>query len=344
MMDGIKRHKNSLICTGLLLLWGIVVVAAFSAGANRVYAREVLECLAESLRQLFTGQAPLQHPGIRRLIVEEQLPRILAGALVGACLSIAGSLYQGVFQNPKVSPDLLGASGGAMFGAALCIILGLRQILVPISFFFGLGAVALAYLVSVKSAGNQSTTLLLAGVMVSAFFTSALKVLTSIADPYSQLPEITYWTMGSLRGIGYETILLTLPYMLVGLVISLALRWPVNLFTMGEDEARSMGVNAGAVRLAVVLAATMMTSASVALAGKIEWIGLVIPHLSRMLVGYDFRIQLPVSMLLGSTMMVGMDLLARYWWYEIPLNVMTAVVGLPFFLYLIVSRRNRFTA
>ena len=273
------------------------------------------------------------------VVLNVRLPRILAASLIGAALSVAGVSYQGMFRNPMVSPDLLGASTGAGFGAALALFLSLSYFGVTLSAFcFGLAAVLLAYLISRKSRMDSTLSMVLAGMMISSLFTSGTSLIKLVADTENQLPAITYWLMGSLTSIlGRDVRFAALP-ILLGLVPLLLLRWRINLLTLSEAEARSMGVDTRRLRLVVIFCATLMTAASVAISGMIGWVGLVIPHFCRILFGYDYRKLLPSCALLGAAFLILVDTIARtITTAEIPLGILTSFVGAPVFLYLILS-------
>ncbi|MBR4703614.1 MAG: iron ABC transporter permease [Oscillospiraceae bacterium] len=273
-----------------------------------------------------------------------RLPRILLSCLVGCCLSTAGASYQGVFQNPMASPDLLGATNGAAFGAALAILLGGNSRIITLSAFcFSILTVAAAFLISRVAGGKRVLTLVLAGIMVGSLFSAGTSFIKLVADPSNQLPEITYWLMGSLSGARWNEVGLAVIPMLIGLLPLLLLRWRVNVLTLGDDEARTMGVNAGRVRLLVILCATLITAASVAVSGMIGWVGLVIPHLSRKLVGNDYRYLMPASMLFGAAFLLAVDDVSRNLMaLEIPIGILTAFVGAPFFIWLITRKGDAF--
>ena len=269
-----------------------------------------------------------------------RMPRVVAGALIGAGLSAAGAAYQGLFRNPLVSPDVLGASSGAGFGAAIAIFMGMNYAIVSIfAFICGLTAVSVAYIISTRVRRNQTLGMVLAGIMISSLFGSATSFIKLVADPNNVLPAITFWLMGSIAGVRESRLIWAAIPILAGLLILLILRWKLNLLAMGDDEARSMGVNTKAMRVIIVSSATLITAACVAISGLIGWVGLVIPHFARILVGYDYRVVLPVSMLMGASFMMLVDDLARsIVTAEIPLGIITAFVGAPFFLYLILDR------
>lgn len=278
-----------------------------------------------------------------KVVFAVRLPRVAAAALVGAALAVSGAAYQGMFRNPMVSPDILGASTGAGFGAAVAILLGAGYFgISAAAFCCGLLAVAAAWLVSRLSRTNQTVTLILAGMMISSLFSAGTSFVKLVADTQQQLPAITYWLMGSLSSIKDKDVLfLSIPVTL-GMIPLLVLRWRMNLLTLGEEEAQSMGVNTRRLRGAVIVCATLLTSASVAVSGMIGWVGLVIPHFCRMLFGYDYRRLIPAGALFGASFLLIVDDIARLVTTgELPLGILTAFVGAPLFVYLIVTGGGR---
>lgn len=272
-------------------------------------------------------------------VLNIRFPRICAAALIGAALSVAGVSYQGMFRNPMVSPDLLGASTGAGFGATLAILLGFSYFGITLAAFVcGLIAVAAAYVIGRKGRLRSSLSMVLAGMMISSLFNSGTSYLKLMADTESQLPAITYWLMGALTSVKNRDLQFAALPILLGLIPLLCLRWRMNLLTLSEAEARSMGVDTGRLRLVVVACATLMTAASVSISGMIGWVGLVIPHICRLLFGYDYRKLLPASALLGASFLMIVDDLARLLTTsEIPLGILTSLLGAPLFLYLILT-------
>jgi iron complex transport system permease protein len=262
--------------------------------------------------------------------------------LIGSALSGAGAAYQSLFQNPMVSPDVLGASAGAGFGAAIGISFSFSFLGVTLtSFSFGIGAVAIACFISTRMRHDPAFGMVLAGIMTGSLFSSGISYLKLIADPNDTLPSITYWLMGSLASIRSQDVALASVPILLGLVPLLLLRWRLNILAMGEEEARSLGIHTGRLRLIVVCCATLATSAGVAVSGMIGWVGLVIPNLARMLVGSDNRHLMPASIMLGGIYLVLVDTLARLIAAsEIPLGILTSFVGAPFFLYLMLRRQR----
>ena len=302
--------------------------------------------LGQVVRILLSGVLPLEQTWTGNMaiaVLNVRLPRILLACLVGCGLSAAGTGYQTVFQNPMAAPDILGASSGACFGAALAILTGQSAVMITVfAFLASLLSVALVYLVGNHTRGNRVVNLLLAGIMVGSLFSACTSYIKLVADPTNQLPQITYWLMGSLSGTRMGTVRFAAVCMAVGLVPLLLLRWRMNLLTLSPDEARAMGVHTDRLRLAVILSSTVLTAAAVSVSGMIGWVGLVIPHLSRRIVGSDCRRLMPMSCLFGAAFLLLVDNMARCLTAtEIPIGILTAFVGAPFFIYLMVKGGDR---
>ena len=302
--------------------------------------------LGQVVRILLSGVLPLEQTWTDNMaiaVLNVRLPRILLACLVGCGLSAAGTGYQTVFQNPMAAPDILGASSGACFGAALAILTGQGAVMITVfAFLASLLSVALVYLVGNHTRGNRVVNLLLAGIMVGSLFTAGTSYIKLVADPTNQLPQITYWLMGSLSGTRMGTVKFAAVCMAVGLVPLLLLRWRMNLLTLSPDEARAMGVHTDRLRLAVILSSTVLTAAAVSVSGMIGWVGLVIPHLSRRIVGSDCRRLMPMACLFGAAFLLLVDNMARCLTAtEIPIGILTAFVGAPFFIYLMVRGGDR---
>ena len=302
--------------------------------------------LGQVVRILLSGMLPLEQTWTDNMaiaVLNVRLPRILLACLVGCGLSAAGTGYQTVFQNPMAAPDILGASSGACFGAALAILTGQSAVMITVfAFLASLLSVALVYLVGNHTRGNRVVNLLLAGIMVGSLFSACTSYIKLVADPTNQLPQITYWLMGSLSGTRMGTVKFAAVCMAVGLVPLLLLRWRMNLLTLSPDEARAMGVHTERLRLAVILSSTVLTAAAVSVSGMIGWVGLVIPHLSRRIVGSDCRRLMPMACLFGAAFLLLVDNMARCLTAtEIPIGILTAFVGAPFFIYLMVRGGDR---
>jgi iron complex transport system permease protein len=277
------------------------------------------------------------------VLLSIRLPRVVAALLVGAALAAAGACYQTLFRNPLVSPDILGVSAGAGLGAVLGIFLSLPVAAIQLmGFAGGMAAVALVgFVAAAVRTGDRTLILVLAGVVVGALTGAATSLLKVLADPYDQLPAITFWLLGSLAGIKTEDVLPALPIVAVGLAPLVLLRWRINVLALGDEEARAVGVEAGRLRLSVIVCATLITASVVAIAGVVGWVGLVIPHIARMFVGPGFGRLLPAAALLGAGYMLAVDTLARtISGTEVPLGILTAVVGAPFFLWLLARGRR----
>ena len=270
-----------------------------------------------------------------------RLPRILLAILVGAALSVSGPSYQCIFRNPMAAPDVLGASTGSAFGAALAIVQGLDGMGITLcAFLSGLLCMGLVMLCTRFSRGSPVLGLILSGIMISSLFQAGTSYIKLIADPHDTLPEITYWMMGSLSGAGVEDLAWLWIPLLLGFVPLFLLRWKINLLTMEEEQARALGISTRRLRGVVIVCATLLVAASVSVSGIIGWVGLVVPHMARKLVGSDCRVLLPASFLLGGGFLLLVDDLARtLYTTELPLGILTAVIGAPFFLYLL-SRKE----
>jgi iron complex transport system permease protein len=312
------------------------LLAAFAIGHYPVSLADVFHVLAAKI----TGHAPDVSPVVENVIWQVRGPRVIAAVLVGAALAVAGTAFQGLFRNPLVSPDILGASSGAALGAVLGIYFSLGIFAIQgLAFVGGLVAVAAVYLIgSMVRARDPILVLVLTGVVVGAFLGAGVGLVKYLADPYNQLPAMTFWLLGSLAATSVADLMPLFGPVAIGTLVLIALRWRMNVMSLPEEEARALGVPTGPLRIAIVAAATLVTSASVATAGVIGWIGLVVPHLARTLVGPDFARLIPAAALLGGGFLLAIDTLARSTAViEIPLGILTAVVGTPFFIWLLAS-------
>lgn len=265
-----------------------------------------------------------------------RLPRTLLNCFVGAGLAVAGGAFQGIFRNPLVSPDVLGVSSGAAFGAALGILLsGMNHLATVMALLFGIVSVFMTYTLS-KLRGESSTlSLVLSGMIISAVFSALISLIKYVADPYDKLPAITYWLMGSFASASYSNLQLAGIPIFLGTVVLLLLRWRINILSLGDEDAYSLGVNPVKTRRVIIIMATLITASCVTVTGVIGWVGLVIPHICRMLIGVDHMKLLPVSCVVGAAFMIIVDLIARtVTAAEIPIGILTALVGAPFFALL----------
>ncbi|MDM7456337.1 MAG: iron ABC transporter permease [Tepidimonas sp.] len=316
----------------LFILAAALVAALLAAFAFGPYPLSPLDALAA----LWAG--PGADNDAATVVWQLRLPRIVAGLLVGAALSAAGAAYQGMFRNPLVSPDILGVAAGAGLGAALAIYFGLPLIAVQaIAFMGGLVAVAAVVFVAAQVRRHDPVlVLVLAGVAVGTLFSAGISLIKVLADPSVQLPSITFWLLGGLNAVAASDLWIAAPLVVVALTPMLLLRWRVNLLSLSDEEAAALGVNVSRLRGILIVSATLMTAAAVSMAGIVGWIGLVVPHAARLLVGPEFSRLLPASVLLGAAFLIAADTLARSMAsIELPLGILTAFVGAPVFLWLL---------
>lgn len=328
-----------LILVLLPLITGVVCVGL---GRYAISPREVLSTLLRKLLLLF-GQESSEAPRSETIVWTMRVPRVLLAMLVGGGLSVAGAAFQSLFSNPLATPDTLGVASGASLGAALGLLWGLPMMAVQVlALICGFCAVLLTFLVgSRRDSAQTMTSIVLAGMVISSLFTAFVSLVKYVADSDSQLPAITYWLMGSLASAVWPTLRFGAPFLIAGIVVLMALRWRLNILPLSEDEARSTGVNLTALRVVVSLAATMITAASVAMCGQVAWIGLLIPHICRMLFGSDSTRLVPSSLSLGAVFMTLVDTLSRSATAsEIPISILTAIIGAPFFIHLLRQSRG----
>lgn len=320
----------------LVIILIAIIIISFQLGRYPVPTKELFAILLSKfypVQHYWTDQA-------EAILFNVRMPRIILACLVGCCLSAAGTSYQGIFQNPMAAPDILGATAGAAFGAALAILhYGNSGMITLSAFCFSLLSVAMVYLISKRAKGKDILALILSGIMVSSLFSAGTSYIKLVADPNDQLPAITYWLIGSLAGAEMKQIKFAIIPMASGLIVLFLLKWQLNLLTMGDDEARTMGVNTRHIRFIVIICATLVTAASVSVSGMISWVGLVIPHLARKIVGNNYRDLMPASMVLGAIFLLVVDNVSRNLLaVEIPLGILTAFIGAPFFIYLIIRK------
>ncbi|WP_425336396.1 FecCD family ABC transporter permease [Yokenella regensburgei] len=311
------------------------VTLALISGAYHLDLAQVIALIA---------QPDTLSPEDRIVFWQIRLPRILAALLLGAALAGAGTTYQGMFRNPLVSPDILGVSAGAGLGACTAILLGLPMVLIQLyAFCGGLLVVAGVWLITRRVRRHDPVlTLVLVGIALGTLCGAGISLIKILADPYTQLPSITFWLLGGLSSVTLRDLSVAAPVILTGMVPLLLLRWRMNLLTLSDDEARSLGINVARLRLGLIVCATLITASTVAIAGIIGWIGLVVPHIGRLLTGNNHQQLLPVAMGIGAILLLVTDTLARAASStEIPLGILTAFVGAPFFLLLLLRGGSR---
>jgi len=319
----------------LVLLVGIAVIL----GPYRIAPANLIAFLIAKL----TGAASPLPASAEAVILQIRLPRIFAAMAIGAALAASGAAYQSLFRNPLVSPDILGVSAGAAFGAVVGIFLSLPVLgIEAASFVGGLAAVAIVYGIAAAIRGRDAVlVLVLAGVVIGALFGAGVGLLKYLADPYNQLPAITFWLLGSLAATNPRDLTSLAPAVVIGLIPLGLLRWQIDVMTLGEEEATALGLDTRMLRIVVIAAATLMTSAAVAASGIIGWVGLVVPHLARLIVGPAFVRLLPISVLFGAGYLLAVDTAARtIGAVELPLGVLTAAFGTPVFLWLLAFSRR----
>jgi iron complex transport system permease protein len=327
-----------LVVAALLLAFVAALGLALAIGPFPLAADDV----SGALRRLIGLTGRPETPG-EIVLMRVRLPRVAAAALVGAALAGAGTAYQTLFRNPLVSPDILGVATGAGLGAVAGILLSLPVVgIQAFAFAVGLGTVALVYLIATTLRHHERTlVLVLSGIVVGALAGACISLVKILADPYDQLPAITFWLLGSLAGVKLADLAAVLPLVAAGLVPLVLMRWRIGVLSLGEDEARSLGVDVTRLRLVVIAAATLMTASVVAVSGVIGWVGLMIPHIARMIVGPNFDRLLPAAMLLGASFMLVVDTVGRSMAHiETPIGILTAVLGAPFFLWLLARGRR----
>ena len=330
------KNKHALIVVILVILLLGVMLVSLLLGRFSISVRECLGILASKIFPVEPYWTQVQD----NMLWLVRVPRIGIAVLVGMALSIAGTSYQCIFRNPMAAPDILGASTGAAFGAALAILMGRSNTEITAwAFLSSIACVALVLLCARICRGNPIVNLVLAGIMIGSLFSASPSYLKLIADPHNTLPAITYWMMGSIAGANMAKLQYVWIPMLIALVPIVVLRWKINLLTMDDEEAKTMGINTERVRVIVIICATLLTAASVSVSGMIGWVGLVIPHLARRMVGNDCRILIPTAGLTGGIFLLLVDDVARnLYTTELPLGILTAFVGAPFFIYLMARK------
>ena len=338
-----SKRKGLIAFIAVTTLLALAFIASFCIGRYSISPARVLQSIGNGIKNgagEFSGWGTAEDTVVWLV----RMPRICAAILVGAALAAAGATYQGLFRNPMVSPDILGASAGASVGACFMMLMNQSSAMIQAgAFVTGIIAVTLSYFLSkaIGRGSNMILLLVLCGMTVNTLFQAVVSIIKYLADTESQLPEMTYWLMGSIAKVSYRDLLFFLIPFAVGIVPIVALRWKLNVLSFGEDEAKAMGVNVGAVRVVCIICATLLTAAVVSVAGTIGWVGLMIPHLVRFLVGPNNKTLIPLSLLTGGLFMLIIDNFCRSLRaYEIPLGVLSSRVGAPFFIFIIYKRRG----
>ena len=322
------KKRNSLITILLVVLLILLVLVSLCIGKYNI---NILDLFNNNLDEMS-----------KNVIFNLRLPRVLAALVVGASLSLAGASYQGLFRNPLISSDFLGVSSGAAIGAAISILLSLSTIYISLfSFIGGIIAVVITTLIPTLIKNRSNMTLVLSGIIVSSFMSSILGFIKFIADPNSQLASITYWTMGSFSYVNLSNLLPLLIVIIPSTIVLILISWWIDVMSMGEEEAKTLGTNVKLIKTIVIIASTLLTSSSVCLVGTIGWVSLIIPHLTRLIFGYSNKKVIPLSILLGAIFMLLVDSLTRVIGpIEMPVSIMTGIIGVPFFIWLLVKRKD----
>jgi iron complex transport system permease protein len=330
-----SRYRQQLMLLSILLFISFFVSLSLGRYSNNPI--DVLNVFLSKVGFSQTGDSVMES-----IIFYVRMPRIVVSILVGAMLSLSGAVYQGVFKNPLISPDLLGVSSGASVGAALAIMLGAslaqRQLM---AFIGGLFAVYLSTSIPKLFKNRNNMMLVLSGIIVSGFLCSILAIMKFIAEEQTELASIVFWQMGSMAKVLGREIIAISPVFVVCTVILLLLSWRINILSFGDLEAKSLGININQIRGIVIICASLLTASAVSVSGTIGWVGLVIPHLGRILVGTDHTKLIPTTVVMGALFMLVIDTLARTISnVEIPLSILTGFVGAPLFAYLLYRQRT----
>lgn len=334
-MKSIKKYQNFLFA----LLLFVLFFYSLSVGRIEIDIKNIFNILLNNFINLDSNYKELEE----KIIELVRLPRVLMALVIGAGLAVAGASLQGIFRNPLAGPEILGVSSGAAFGGALAILLFDKAIMIiSLAFIFGLSSILLISFLSRVKGQNPILMVVLSGVVIGALFSALTSLLTYIADPEDKLPAIVYWLLGSLAGANFEKLLIVSIPTILGILLIYLLRYRLNLLSLGEEEAKSLGVNTQKTKWLILAIVTFIISSCVALCGIIGWVGLIIPHFARMLVGADHKKLIPLSILIGASYLLVIDNLARTLGEsEIPLSVLTAIIGAPIFIYLLRKMQNK---
>ena len=324
----------------IIILPFIIFFVSLFLGRFSVDFKMVLKILSNYF--LNTNYEKTWTDSAAKVIIEVRFPRAVMAALIGAGLSVSGATYQGMFHNPLVSPYILGVSAGGSFGAALGIVLSLPYLYIQlIAFSFGIIAVLITFFLSHVYKSTPILMLVLAGTVVSAFFQALLSAIKFTADGDEKLPAITFWLMGSLGNVSLQDLLLSIIPITVSIIGLLAIRWRINVLSLGDKEARSLGIHTERIKIVIIVFSTIITSTAVSICGIIGWVGQVIPHFCRMLVGPDHKALLPATVFVGAAYILLVDNLCRLLTAtEIPMGILTAIIGAPIFAYLLRKTRG----
>ena len=333
-----KKNGRKLVIPVLFVVLILLILACLCVGKYSISPGECIRIIFGKL----TGAAPSWDGMDEKMLIGVRLPRTIAAVIVGAALSLSGAVYQGIFKNPLVSPDFLGVSSGACVGAAIAILMSLSSLAVQIfAFAGGIIAVALTLFIPRVMRSKSNIMLVLAGIIVGGAMSSILGFIKYIADPETQLAAITYWQLGSFAYVDNAAVLSVIPLCIIAAVIVIAMSWWINILSLGEQEAASLGANVGVLRGVCIVCSTVLTASAVCISGTIGWVGLVIPHFGRMIAGSDNRRLLPAAALIGGIFMLFVDTVTRIIGpAEMPVSILTGLIGAPFFAWLLYRQRR----
>lgn len=327
-----NTENNLRFCSALIILPIISALIALSFGRYFIPIGNILSC--------FMGK---DIGGVAKSIIWDiRVPRVILAMLVGAGLSVSGLMMQALFANPLATPDTIGVGSGASFGAVIAILFNASILMVECtSILFGLVAITITFFIARNDEMNLSFVIL-AGIMVSAIFSSLVSLVKYVANPDFKLPEITFWLMGSLASSGYKNLVVTAPLIIISLVIAYLFRWRLNLLSLSEDDLNTSGINVKLFRIIVMVLSTILSASVVAMCGQVGFVALIVPHFCKMLFGDDNILLVPASISIGATFMIIVDTIARsISSNEIPISILTSLIGAPFFIYIIKGTSNK---
>lgn len=334
----VMSNKSKLIISLFILF--LCFLISLTIGRYYLSISTILYLLKLKLLNL---SIPVQYHSSYIVLWNVRLPRTLMSIIVGIALTLSGTVFQSLFKNPLVSPDILGVSSGASFGAALAILFfGTSALIIQcFTFCFGLLAVFFAYKISQKSKNESITTLVLGGIIISSLFSAGLSFLKYTADPYEELPSIIFWTMGGFNSSSWNELIKICPTILICLFLISLFRWKLNIVSLNDDDALSLGIDIIKARKFYIFFATLLAASCISSCGIISWVGLVVPHIARIIVGSNHSILIPFSATLGGIFMVIMDTIARSITSgEIPISIITSFIGAPFLMFLLIKQNK----
>jgi len=332
------HRRKSLINMGFFVILLILIMICLCVGKYSISPDDCLKILFGRVFNIEGNWSGMDE----NMLLGVRLPRVMAAVIVGAALALSGAVYQGIFRNPLVSPDFLGVSSGACVGAAIAILLSFSSVMIQITAFAGgLAAVAVTMLIPKMLRSESGIMLVLAGIIVGGAMSSILGFIKYIADPETQLAAITYWQLGSFAYVDNKAVLSILPLSVAAAAVLLGMSWWINILSLGEQEAKSLGARVNVLRSVCIICSTLLTAGAVCISGTIGWVGLVIPHFGRMIAGSDNRTMLPASMIIGSIFMLFVDTVTRMAGpAEMPVSILTGLIGAPFFAWLLYRQRR----